>query len=167
MRKCSDKSAIPEVFKIDGHEITGRAVITNVFNEYYVNVGKKLASRNSSTHLGFRHFLKDQTAETIFLTPATEAEIVKIFKKIKPKKRYGADNLNYYTIKELGPSVVNKITLAINKSIENGEVPRCLKVAKVIAIFKKEETDQFVNYRPISILPAMSKILEKVLHKRL
>ena len=83
--------------------------------------------------------MKDQTTETIFLTPATEAEILKIFKEIKPKKSYGADNLNNYIIKELGPSVVNKITIAINKSIENGEVPRCLKVAKVIPIFKKGE----------------------------
>ncbi len=110
--------------------------------------------------------MKDQTTETIFLTPATEAEILKIFKEIKPKKSYGADNLNNYIIKELGPSVVN-ITLAINKSIENGEVPGCLKVVRVIPIFKRGDLDQFGNYRPISILLAMSKILEKVLHKRL
>ena len=89
--------------------------------------------------MGFRHFLKDQTTESIFSTPATEAEILKILKEIKPKKRYAADNLNNYIIKELGTSVVNKLTIVINKSTENGKVPRWLKVAKVILIFKREK----------------------------
>ncbi len=56
VRKCSDKSAIPEVFKIDGNEITDKAVISNEFNEYYLNVGKKIASRISSTHMGSNIF---------------------------------------------------------------------------------------------------------------
>ncbi len=42
-----------------------------------------------------------------------------------------------------------------------------MKIAKVIPIFKSKEHDLLTNYRPISLLPALSKILEKVMHKRL
>ncbi len=46
-------------------------------------------------------------------------------------------------------------------------MPNCLKLAKVIPIFKKGCKSEFTNYRPIAILPTISKILEKVIHKRL
>ncbi len=117
--------------------------------------------------MGFSHFLKDQTANTIFITPPTEATKRNILKELKPKRSYGADNLNNYIINALGTSIVNRITLAINKSMETGQVPKCLEVANVIPIFKQSETDHFVNYRPVSVLPTMPTILEKILHKRL
>jgi hypothetical protein len=54
----------------------------------------------------------------------------------------------------------------MNKSMETGEVPDTLKLAKVIPIYKANEKDMFTNYRPISLLPCFSKILEKLMHKR-
>ncbi len=57
--------------------------------------------------------------------------------------------------------------MAINKSISSGLVPPCLKEAKIIPIFKANDPTLYSNYRPISILPTLSKILEKVIHKRL
>ena len=53
-----------------------------------------------------------------------------------------------------------------NKSIETGIVPDIMQLAKVIPIYKAKNKDEFSNYRPISLLPALSKIMEKVIHKR-
>ena len=44
--------------------------------------------------------------------------------------------------------------------------PDKLKIAKVIPIHKKEDIDKFENYRPISLLPAISKIFEKIVYKK-
>ena len=48
----------------------------------------------------------------------------------------------------------------------NGHVPDIMKIAKVIPVYKAKEQDLFSNYRPISLLPAISKILERVVYKR-
>jgi hypothetical protein len=55
---------------------------------------------------------------------------------------------------------------AVNKSLEHGIVPNIMKIAKVIPVYKAKEHDQFSNYRPISLLPSLSKILERAIHKR-
>ena len=52
-------------------------------------------------------------------------------------------------------------------SLQNGKCPDMLKIAKVIPIHKKDDKTQIINYRPISLLPAISKILEKIVYKRL
>ena len=63
-----------------------------------------------------------------------------------------------------GPSLV---TLIINQSLNTGIFPERLKIAKVIPIYKKDDAKMFENYRPISILPAISKILEKTIFNEL
>ena len=55
----------------------------------------------------------------------------------------------------------------LNLSLRFGIVPDSLKIAKVISLFKSGDHDIFTNYRPVSILPAFSKILEKVVYNRL
>jgi len=49
-----------------------------------------------------------------------------------------------------------------NLSFKTGYIPSDYKCAKIIPIFKTEEKDKFNNYRPISVLPAPSKLLEKI-----
>jgi len=55
----------------------------------------------------------------------------------------------------------------INETLESNTFPDALKVAKVIPIFKKGDTTNLNNYRPISLLPVLSKVLEKVINKQL
>ena len=52
-------------------------------------------------------------------------------------------------------------------SLEKGIVPACMKTAKVVPIYKSKQKDQFTNYRPISLLPTISKNLEKIIHQRI
>ena len=59
------------------------------------------------------------------------------------------------------------LTLIINPTLSTGIFLQKLKIAKVIPIFKKEEKTLINNYRPISILPVMSKIVEYVMHSQL
>jgi hypothetical protein len=64
-------------------------------------------------------------------------------------------------------AVLPVLTLIINQSLENGIFPDRLKIAKVTPVFKKNEDYLFENYRPISVLPSMSKIFERIIHNQM
>ena len=66
--------------------------------------------------------------------------------------------------------VANEISyplkLLFNKSLANGSVPDELNIAKVVPIYKKDSPECFGNYRPVSVLPCLSKILERIVYNR-
>ena len=62
--------------------------------------------------------------------------------------------------------IISPLTYIFNSSLPNGIVPEKLKIAKVVPIFKKGQTDSLNNYRPISLLPSLSKLLERLVYTR-
>jgi hypothetical protein len=58
------------------------------------------------------------------------------------------------------------LTFIFNLSLSNGTFPNLMKIAKVRPIFKKGQKHNIANYRPISILPVFSKILETLMYNR-
>ena len=70
-------------------------------------------------------------------------------------------------LKNICESCCVPIAMTVNLSLEQGIVPDGMKLAKVIPVYKAKSRDTFTNYRPISLLSNISKILEKVVHKRL
>ena len=93
--------------------------------------------------------------------------IAPLSNKAKAKKNAGHDDISTFYLKKLSSVVCYPVSKLVNMSIETGIVPNSMKIAKVIPIFKSKERDDFTNYRPISLLPALSKILERVIYKRL
>ena len=67
----------------------------------------------------------------------------------------------YLILKVIEPEISTSLTLLINQAIHSGTFHNKLKVAKVIPIFKKGDKATFNNYRPISLLPVISKVIEK------
>ena len=70
-------------------------------------------------------------------------------------------------MKTLKHKIVKLLTFIINQSLKTGTFPDKLKVARVRLLFKKGDNQLITNYRPISILPWLSKIFEKVMHMQL
>ena len=70
-------------------------------------------------------------------------------------------------IKKLIPYIVVPLKHLFNLSLLNGVFPNSMTIARVIPLFKSGTTKEFSNYRPISLLPQFSKILEKMYHSRL
>ena len=66
-------------------------------------------------------------------------------------------------LKVIAPVIIKPLTLLINQVLNTGTFPDKLKIAKVIPIFKKGDPSLFENYRPISLLPAISKVVEKII----
>ena len=97
----------------------------------------------------------------------SEDIVLNIINKLPNKNSCGYDNLSTKTIKALKCSLVQPLTLIINQIINTGVFPAQLKIAKVIPIFKKNYQQRFNNYRPISLLPVLSKVVEKVICSQL
>ena len=90
-----------------------------------------------------------------------EEETKTIIKNLKPKYSSGHDSISLILLKTSINSIAKPLTCIINQSLKTGRVPSKLKVAKIIPIFKKGDEHDFNNYRPISLLPSISKVFEK------
>jgi hypothetical protein len=86
---------------------------------------------------------------------------------MKNKSSSGHDSLSSKLIKETSTAILAPLTHILNLSLKHGIVPSKMKLAKVLPIFKSGETSHISNYRPISLLPAFSKVLEKIVYARL
>ena len=93
--------------------------------------------------------------------------IPNIINKLPNKNSCGYDNLSTKIIKPLKDSLIKPLTLIINQILNTGVFPSQLKIAKVIPIFKKDDNKLFNNYRPISLLPVLSKVVEKVISSQI
>ena len=96
----------------------------------------------------------------------SEAFILDYVKCI-PKDKSIFENIPLRIYQQIVPLIIEPLTHIVNISLEQGIVPSCCKVAKVTPIFKAGDKDEPGNYRPISILPLLSKILEKCSYEQL
>lgn len=166
--KSNDKSSISDCFVVDGIVIHDKNKISNEFCKYFSNVGSTFASKIPPSKKSFKAYLGNYAInKTMFIQPTDTSEIAKIISSLKSKSSSGHDGINSIILKTFSSQLLEPLTMVINRSIELGKFPNELKTAKVIPIYKAKDTNQFSNYRPISLLPIFSKIFEKVMHKRL
>ena len=95
-----------------------------------------------------------------------EEEVYKHLKSINVDKKVSGLIPNF-VLQEGRSELTTILTRCINSSIENGVFPTALKRANVIPVFKKGDPSSLGNYRPISLLPALSKIFERIIHEQL
>ena len=76
-------------------------------------------------------------------------------------------NIPVFIYKILAPIISPTVSMLFNNSVSEGIFPECFKTAKTIPIFKSGDSNSTVNYKPISMLPFLSKIFEKLMCARL
>ena len=101
------------------------------------------------------------------LQPVTENFVFKELKCLNVTKSTGLDNISARFFKDGAPVLKTPITAIINQSIQSGIVPDEMKEARVIPIYKKNSPLEVGNYRPVSILCIVSKILERSVYSQL
>ena len=97
------------------------------------------------------------------MAPAT---ILKLLKQLNAAKSAGIDNLTGKFLKEGAPVLASPITDLVNLSISLSLFPDDCKIAKLKPLYKKEAKTKPKNYRPISLLPLLSKIIERIIHNQ-
>jgi hypothetical protein len=94
-------------------------------------------------------------------------ETENIIKSLKAKESYGYDGITTKILKISAPFISYPLSYIFNKSMLSGIFPTRLKYTTIKPILKNGDKKNVANYRPISILPSFSKILEKIIYIRL
>ena len=168
LNKSRTNNFLPNYFVINGSPITDKTTIANEFNKYFVNIGPNLASNiDSPIDKSFTDYLKTPNINSFHFKLVTENDIKDIIKKLKDKSSSGHDKLSNKLLKLIKDDITKPLTCIINQTLKSGIFPEKLKFAKVIPIFKKGDKHSLSNYRPISVLPSVSKVFERVMHNQL
>lgn len=157
---------------VNGTKTTDKKLIANTFCNYFSNVARLL---KSSSFL-LCDFIWSRPTQQNYLQPVKtnflfkevhESQIYKELRNLKRKKATGLDNFPPGLLKDAALVIAKPLTYIINLSLRSGTVPPEWKEAKVLPLFKSGSSTEIGNYRPISLLPILSKILEKVVYSQL
>ena len=100
-------------------------------------------------------------------TDVDENTVIDVLRQLPLKSSFGFDGISSHLLHNIELYLVKPLTLLAKQTLNSGIFPDKLKIAKVIPIFKKGDSTQFTNYRPISLLPVISKVLQKIIYKQL
>lgn len=159
------KHDIKSVINRNGVEITDKKEISNEFNSFYTELGKKMADTIQRDPDNI--ITRKTSLNSIVLLPTDKEEINLIINDMKTKKSSGMDGIQIGTIKAMAKFILEPLTYAINYCMETGVWPTAFKEAVVVPIFKNGDPKSVTNYRPISLISHLTKIFEKILKKRL
>ena len=142
--------------------------ICNIFGNYFSRVGEKFAKKIPSSKKTISDYLRklQNNHDTLFFHPASTHEIMRLVQNLPPKASSGHDSISNILLKEIIVPLLPVLCEVFNRSLETGEFPDIMKLAEVIPLYKNKERSCESNYRPISLLSTLSKILEKIVYTR-
>ena len=161
-------TAVCKYFLKDGTPVTEGSAIAKGFCDFYCNVGPELAARIHGERNGaFLDFMGNRVSTDMHWCPTTPLEVENLCRNLKPFKGAGWDGVSPRVIKAVAAEISRPLTQLFNCCMREGYYPSCFKVARVVPVFKAEDPTLFSNYRPVSVLPVLSQIFERVICARL
>ena len=150
---------------VDGIRKYDPCEIANEFGSFYSQLGLKLAKQIQPGSKTIDHYIsKIPRTISLALHSMTPTEIEKITKALPNKTSYGHNKISNIMLKTLIEVISHPLSLIFNQSIATGSFPERMKQAEVVPLYKGKDMDIVINYRPISLLITISKILEKVIY---
>ena len=132
------------------------------FNNFFSSVGQVLDNKIPKVDTDPLEYLIEQDFEShATIPPATPSEVENIIKSLNSVGG-GIDKINTHILFGTYTNILHHLTFFFNLCLKNAVFPDNLKVAVITPLFKSGSRDKFTNYRPISLLPIFSKILEKI-----
>ncbi len=159
--------------KIDGREVDDKTEMAEQFNIYFSTVAEKIRRHLSTVPFDlFKlvNFVKSRKndQEVNFSVPViTISQVIKTIMKINPHKASGIDKISARLLRIAAPVIAPSITRIINMSLSTGKFPSRWKTAMVTPLYKKGTECDPSDYRPISVLPILSKVIERHFHDSL
>ena len=133
---------------------TDKTDIADAFNDYFATISSNNHVQPNDTP-SYKNYPNAPTDTSFSFQPIDNTVTLQLLSKLTATHSCGHDIIS--------SEISECITLIVNQSIMTGIYPDKLKVAKVVPIFRKEDNLQLKNYRPISVLPVLSKIFENVM----
>ena len=152
---------MPNRFIIDNKHIRDKKNIANAFNAYFASIGKEMADQLPDEE-GFEEYIARSIGadiDPLIFRPVDEEEVDCIMKNQQPKLSSGIDTINNKIVKMCHKELATPMSVIINKSMSQGKVPTHYKKALIKPLYKKGPSNICGNYRPVSLLPSLSKIM--------
>ena len=140
--------------------------ISNRLNHHFCSVGPILANEIPPTDSKFTDYILP-LPHVFSLTKTSNDIVLKLIQSLPLNKASGLDGISAKLLKEAGPIVSASLTYIINRSLTTGIFSNDWKVARVTPIYKDDIKTNPNNYRPISVLPIVSKFIERIVFNQL
>ena len=166
--KHSNKTSLIEYLKIDSINEYSANRISDRFARYFAGVGGEFAKKIPKATKSITAYLKllQSNKSSLYLVPTCKGEVIRIVSTLPAKTSSGHDNISNILLKEIIDPLASVLVDVFNKSMATGRFPEIMKLAEVVPLYKSKEHYLENNYRPISLLMTMSKILEKIVYTR-
>ena len=168
IKKKTNKHEIIECLEVENLKIEDSKQIANEFAKHFASIGMDYAKKISVSDKGSDHYMNKiaHNKASMFLMPTDPHEINKLIGELPNKNSSGYDDISNMLLKKIGPSIVEPLARIFNNSFTEGVFPNSMKLADVVPLFKNKKREHTNNYRPISLLITISKLLEKLIYKR-
>ena len=120
---------------------------------------------NSNTEYCADWIHKNKAVYSLYLEPVNESEIKKLISSLKSNTP-GYDMIRSAALKWCVDFISEPFSHVCNMSLQEGIFPDELKIANVIPLYKCDDPKLFNNYRPVSVLPSVSKVFERIMYNR-
>ena len=168
--KKRPSSDIKRLKNDNGVESHSPSEIANCLNNYFNSIGHDMANKIPQ-HLTASSdpvdLIRVSPTQSMYLFNTSVEEVLKLISLLKLSKAPGMDGISNYIIKITADIIAPILTTLFNDCQKKGIFPDPLKIAKIVPIHKGGPKDNPTNYRPISLLPQIGKIFEKILEKRI
>ena len=149
----------------DGVVVTSPAKMAELQNKYYIDKVRSIRQNMPAQKKDPLHLLRQKMQGRIqpfSLDSVSPDQVDKIISKLKNSKASGIDMIDTYILKLVKPNIVPAVCHIVNLSLQTCKLPTKWKIAKVIPLFKGKgcKLDP-KSYRPVAILPILSKVLER------
>ena len=145
--------------------VTNACTAAQMFNDYFSSIHNIIYSNTDCINDPDTHSIELESAEkcspSFTIPPIPVAFVESQLNLLDASKSTGSDGLSPKFLKLSAPVIAPILTKMFNRSINSQEYPQIFKIARVVPIYKKGSANDVSNYRPISILPAVSLILER------
>lgn len=160
-----NKHEISVIMSEKSGELTDRKQVADEFNQVYSQMGKKMADAIKRDPMYIPR--RPSSSGSFVLLPTDKDEVGDLISGLKSHRSAGVDEIQVDALKTLSPFIQEPLSYIINMCLKKGVWPRAFKETVIIPIFKGGNDKLITNYRPITLITHLSKIMERVLKKRL
>ena len=154
------------IYLEDNGFISDPTKVANKFNDFFLNIADKLSAKIENKNTKPQDYLKNPNKSKFTLKETTPDEIVKITNQLDSKKSGDIYSISPEIVKLSNQIVADALAIIFNRCIREGHFPDALKMAKIIPVHKADSVLTVSNYRPISLLPIFSKIMERLIYNQ-
>ena len=159
-------SSVKEI-KFNNNSISDSHELSSTFNNHFSSVGLKLIDdiQQSGNIPSYFDYL-EETEHRFELNTIECSKVFSLLSKLCKSKATGLDKISARLLRECADLVASSLCCIFNRSITSGIFPTEWKFTKVVPLFKQGERSDLNNYRPISIIPVVAKVFERIVYNQ-